>query len=295
MLARIAPALFVLLWSTGFIASKLGAPHAEPFTFLSVRFLLVIAIMVPICLVARAPWPTGSAFRHSVVVGALMHGVYLSGVFWAIRHGMPAGVVALLVSLQPVLTAVLAWPLLGERITLRHWGGLALGLAGAVLVIWPKLEAEVASEGSGINVATATAATLALLGMTLGTIYQKSSAAHPDLRTGSVVQFLGAIAVAGPLALLLETREIVWSGPFLVALAWLVIPMSIVSINLLMILIRQNAVSRLSALFYLVPAVTAVLAYLMFGETLAPMQLVGVVLVMAAVVLIKPVAFRAKE
>lgn len=289
MLARFAPALFVLLWSTGFIASKLGAPYAEPFTFLSVRFLLVMSVMVPICLVARASWPTGAAFRHAFIVGALIHGVYLSGVFWALRNGMPAGVVALLVSLQPVLTAVLAWPLLGERITGRHWGGLALGLAGAALVIWPKLEGTVATSGSGINPATATAAALALLGMTLGTIYQKSSVAHSDLRTGSVVQFVGAIAVAGPLALMFETHEIVWSGEFILAMAWLVIPLSIVSINLLMILIRQNAVSRLSALFYLVPAVTALLAYLIFGETLTAMQLVGIVMVMAAVVLIKPV------
>ncbi len=290
MLARFAPALFVLLWSSGFIASKLGASYAEPFTFLSVRFLLVFAIMVPICLMARASWPKGAAFRHSFIVGALMHGVYLSGVFWAHRHGMPAGVVALLVSLQPVLTAVLAWPLLGERITALHWGGLALGLVGASLVIWPKLEVVAVTAGSGINPATATSAALALLGMTFGTIYQKNSDAHPDLRTGSVVQFLGAIAVAGPLALIFETRDIIWSGEFMLALAWLVIPMSIVSINLLMILIRQNAVSRLSALFYLVPAVTALLAYLMFGETLTVMQLAGVAMVMAAVVLIKPVA-----
>ena len=290
MLARIAPALFVLLWSTGFVASKLGAPYAEPFTFLSVRFLLVIAIMVPLCLWAGASWPRGVALRHSLVVGAAIHGVYLSGVFWAIRNGMPAGVVALIVSLQPVLTAVLAWPLLGERIGPRHWAGLALGFAGAVLVLAPKLEAAAGGGGSGIDPATVTAALVALIGMTLGTIYQKSSVAHADLRTGSVVQFVGALAVSGPLALAVETREIVWSGPFVLALGWLVLPMSIVSITLLMMLIRQNAVSRLSALFYLVPAVTAVIAYLVFGETLVPVQLLGVGLVMAAVVLIRPTA-----
>lgn len=289
MLARLAPSLFVILWSSGFIASKLGAPYAEPFTFLSVRFLLVIAIMVPICLAVRATWPSGAAFRHSLVVGALIHGIYLSGVFWAIRHGLPAGVTALIVSLQPVLTAILAWPLLGERISAKHWGGLAIGLLGAALVVAPKLEAVAASGGSGITLPAALSAVLALLGMTLGTIYQKHSVAHSDLRTGSVVQFIGALAVSGPLALLLETREIAWTGPFLLALGWLVIPMSIVSINLLMLLIRQNAVSRLSALFYLVPAVTAVLAYLMFGETLSLVQLLGVVLVMAAVVLINPI------
>lgn len=289
MLARVAPALFVFLWSTGFVASKLGAPYAEPFTFLSVRFLLVMAIMVPLCWWAGAQWPQADALRHSLVVGAMIHGVYLSGVFWALRNGMPAGVVALIVSLQPVLTAVLAWPLLGERIEARHWAGLALGLLGALLVLAPKLEVA-AVAGGGIDAATVTSALIALVGMTLGTIYQKHSTAHADLRTSSVLQFVGALAVSGPLALVFETRDIVWSGEFVFALGWLVLPMSIVSITLLMMLIRQNAVSRLSAVFYLVPAVTAVIAYLVFGETLTLMQLMGVLLVMAAVVLIRPVS-----
>lgn len=290
MLARLAPALFVFLWSTGFVASKLGAPYAEPFTFLSVRFLSVIVIMVPICLMAGASWPRGSAFVHSLVVGALIHATYLGGVFWALRHGLPAGVTALIVSLQPVLTAILAWPLIGERITAKHWGGLALGLAGAVLVVLPKLESAVSADGSGITAVTVGSALVALFGMTLGTIYQKNSVAHPDLRTGSVVQFLGALLVSGPLALLVETREIVWSQDFVIALVWLVLPMSIISINLLMVLIRQNAVARLSGIFYLVPAVTAAIAYVVFGETLSALQLVGVGLVMAAVFLIAPIS-----
>lgn len=290
MLARLAPALFVFLWSTGFVASKLGAPYAEPFTFLSVRFLSVIVIMVPICLMAGASWPRGSAFVHSLVVGALIHATYLGGVFWALRHGLPAGVTALIVSLQPVLTAILAWPLIGERITAKHWGGLALGLAGAVLVVLPKLESAVSADGSGITAVTVGSALVALFGMTLGTIYQKNSVAHPDLRTGSVVQFLGALLVSGPLALLVETREIVWSQDFVIALVWLVLPMSIISINLLMVLIRQNAVARLSGIFYLVPAVTAAIAYVVFGETLSVLQLVGVGLVMAAVFLIAPIS-----
>jgi drug/metabolite transporter (DMT)-like permease len=290
MLVRLAPALFVFLWSTGFVASKLGAPYAEPFTFLSIRFLLVIAIMVAICLATRAVWPTGAALRHAVVVGMLIHGVYLSGVFWAIRNGLPAGVTALIVSLQPVLTAILAWPLLGERIAPRHWAGLAIGLVGALLVVAPRLEGVVASGGEGITLANALSAVVALVGMTLGTIYQKHSAAHSDLRTGSVLQFVGALAVAGPLALAFETRVVAWTPAFVTALAWLVLPMSILSINLLMMLIRRNAVAPLSALFYLVPAVTAVIAFIVFGETLSLVQVVGVALVMAAVGLIRPTA-----
>lgn len=288
MLARSAPALFVVLWSTGFIASKLGAPYAEPFTFLAVRFLIVIAAMALIGLAVGAAWPTGRDLRHAFVVGALIHGVYLGGVFWAIRNGLPAGVAALIVSLQPVLTAVLAAPVLGERISERHWIGLGTGLLGAILVVAPKLEAVAATGGSGITPATVGAALAALAGMTLGTIYQKRAPQRADLRSGAVVQFAGALAVTAPLSLAVETRAIVWSPSFVVALTWLVVVLSIVSITLLMVLIRQNAVSRLSGLFYLVPAVTAVMAYLMFGETLALVQLVGIGLVMAAVVLIDP-------
>lgn len=292
MLTRLAPAVFVLLWSTGFIASKLGAPYAEPFTFLSVRFVIVILVMAAFCAWVGAAWPRGAALRHAVIVGALIHGVYLGGVFWAIRNGLPAGVSALIVSLQPVLTAVVAAGLLGERITPKHWLGLALGLAGAVLVVGPKLDLGVLSGGSGITPSTVAAAVAALVGMTLGTIYQKNSAAHPDLRTGSVAQFAGALAVTGPLSLILETREITWAGPFVVALGWLVIVLSIVSITLLMVLIRENAVARLSGLFYLVPAVTAILAYAMFGEALTLIQVLGIGMVMAAVVLIDPVGHK---
>ncbi len=292
LLPRIAPALFVLLWSTGFIASKLGGPYAEPATFLSVRFLIVLAILVPVALLFSAPWPTGWPAIHSIVVGALIHGAYLGGVFWAIRNGLPAGVSALIVSLQPVLTAVLAATLLGERITPRHWGGLALGLLGAALVVGPKIELAEHARSTGITVATVCSCGVALLGMTIGTIYQKRFSTKADLRTGTALQFIGALVVTAPLALVVETREIVWSAPFMAALAWLVIVLSIVSIMLLMFLIRQNAVSRLSGLFYLVPAVTAGLAFLMFGETLTLVQLTGVAMVMGAVVLIDPVGTK---
>lgn len=292
LLARVAPALFVVLWSTGFIASKLGGPYAEPFTFLSVRFLIVMAILAPVALAFSAPWPSGPAAVHSIVVGALIHGAYLGGVFWAIRNGLPAGVSALIVSLQPVLTAVLAATLLGERITSRHRGGLALGLLGAALVVAPKLELAIEAGGTGINAATVGSCLVALFGMTLGTIYQKRFSTKADLRTGTALQFVGALAVTGPLALMVESRDIVWSPSFIVALAWLVIVLSIVSISLLMLLIRENAVARLSGLFYLVPAVTAGMAYLMFGETLTLLQLGGVALVMGAVVLIDPVGAK---
>ena len=288
MLMRIAPVLFVLLWSTGFIGSKLGAADAEPFTFLALRFLLVLALLVPVVLLGRRQARGWHERGHAMVAGTLIHGAYLGGVFWAIRHGMPAGVAALIVSLQPIVTAVLAGPLLGERLSARHWLGLALGLVGAVLILAPKLERAVAAggSGSGIDAATVTATVLALAGITAGTLYQKKFAGRIDLAVGAVWQYVGALAVVGTGSLLLETRVVNWTPNFIFALGWLVVVLSIGAIFLLMLLIRQNAVASVSGLFYLVPAVTAVIAYFMFGETLDLVQTVGLVLATLAVLLI---------
>lgn len=288
MLMRIAPVLFVLLWSTGFIGSKLGAADAEPFTFLALRFLLVLALLVPVVLLGRRQARGWHERGHAMVAGTLIHGAYLGGVFWAIRHGMPAGVAALVVSLQPIVTAVLAGPLLGERLSARHWLGLALGLVGAVLILAPKLERAVAAggSGSGIDAATVTATVLALAGITAGTLYQKKFAGRIDLVVGAVWQYVGALAVVGTGSLLLETRVVNWTPNFIFALGWLVVVLSIGAIFLLMLLIRQNAVASVSGLFYLVPAVTAVIAYFMFGETLDLVQTAGLVLATLAVLLI---------
>lgn len=288
MLMRIAPVLFVLLWSTGFIGSKLGAADAEPFTFLALRFLLVLALLVPVVLLGRRQARGWHERGHAMVAGTLIHGAYLGGVFWAIRHGMPAGVAALIVSLQPIVTAVLAGPLLGERLSARHWLGLALGLVGAVLILAPKLERAVAAggSGSGIDTATVTATVLALAGITAGTLYQKKFAGRIDLVVGAVWQYVGALAVVGTGSLLLETRVVNWTPNFIFALGWLVVVLSIGAIFLLMLLIRQNAVASVSGLFYLVPAVTAVIAYFMFGETLDLVQTAGLVLATLAVLLI---------
>lgn len=287
MLMRLAPFIFVILWSTGFIGSKLGAKDAEPFTFLSLRFLIVLALMAPVA-IARGALGRGVRERgHAFVVGMLIHGAYLGGVFWAIRNGMPAGMVALVVSLQPIVTSVLAGPLLGETVTARAWAGLGLGLVGAGLVVAPKI----ASAGNlgvaaAIGTAPVVASLVALAGMTAGTLYQKRFAGGIDLIAGAVWQYAGALLVVGLGAILTETREVTWSPNFIVALAWLVLVLSIGAISLLMLLIRQNAVSSVSGLFYLVPATTAVMAYLLFGENLAPLQLVGLVLATVAVLLI---------
>jgi drug/metabolite transporter (DMT)-like permease len=278
MLLRLAPVLFVLLWSTGFIGAKLGGEDAEPFTFLSLRFGLALAALLPV-----AAWRGGLGGRgrgHAFLVGMLIHGVYLGGVYWAIRRGMPAGVSALIVSLQPILTAVLAGPWLGERLTARDWTGLALGLLGAGLIVAPKL-----GSGAGFDAASLAASVAALFAITLGTIYQKRFGGGVDLVGGAVWQYFGALAVVG-LGAAFETRAIQWTPGLAFALAWLVLALSIGAVFLLMLLIRRHAVSGVSGLFYLVPACTAAMAYLMFGERLTLVQLVGMAAAIAGVGLI---------
>ena len=281
LLPRLAPGIFVLLWSTGFIGAKLGAPHAEPFSFLFIRFVIVAVLLATIAVIGRTRWPRGRAALDSVIAGALLHGVYLGGVFWAIDRGMPAGVSALVVGLQPLATAFLVSPILGETITLRHWAGLVVGLFGLALVLLPRLDVA----GAGINMATIGATTIAMLGITFGTIYQKRFATGAPLLTGGVFQYLGALVLVGLAALLLESFTIEWNGEFVFALGWLVVVLSIGAISLLMILIREGAVSRVAMLVYLVPAVSALIAYFLFGETLTLVQLVGMAVTMIAVAL----------
>lgn len=284
MLLRIAPLLFVLLWSTGFIASKVGAPHAEPFTFLAIRFALVLAILIPIVLLFRFPLPDRRSALNATLTGILIHTAYLAGVLWALRLDMPAGVVALIVATQPVLTAIVAGPLLGEGITGRHWVGLVLGFAGVVLVLSPKIVGLGSSEG--LTALTVLAASAGLLGITLGTLNQKLNGAAGDLVSLTMFQYIGALAVAFVGALTFETMQVEWTIDFLAALAWLVIVLSLGAIGLLMLLIRASAVSRVTSLFYLVPATTSVMAWAYFGEEMMMLQMAGVILTMLAVIVI---------
>ena len=285
MLMRLVPVIFVLLWSTGFIGSKLGASDAEPFTFLSLRFLIVLAILFPVLLVTGRRARGWRERGHSMVVGMLIHGTYLGGVFWSIRHGMPAGVSALIVSLQPILTSLLSAPLLGERLAARHWAGLALGLAGAVLILEPGLAGAFDAD-SGITAPNVAANLIALVGITASTIYQKRFATGTDMLAGTVWQYVGAVLLVGAGSFLFETQAIHWTPKFIFALGWLVLVLSIGAISLLMLLIRQSAVASVSGLFYLVPACTAVVAFFMFDETLSPLQLAGLALATVAVLMI---------
>lgn len=274
------PALFVLLWSTGFIGARLGLPHAEPLTFLTLRYIAVIALMLPLALALRAPWPASLAeTRHIAVAGLLLQGGYLGGVFCAVHAGMSAGVVALIVGMQPLLTAAAAGRLLGERVTPLQWCGLALGLAGVALVVWQKMSLHGMSAGSLLL------ALGALAGITLGTLYQKRYCPSFDLRTGSVIQFTAALAVTLPLAYILETMQVQWTSEFVFALGWLVLVLSLGATTMLFRLIQRGAATRVTSLFYLTPAVTAIMAWLMFGEVLSTVAVCGMAIAVAGVAL----------
>ncbi|MDX2287670.1 MAG: EamA family transporter [Hyphomicrobiaceae bacterium] len=288
MLLRLAPLLFVILWSTGFIASKVAGEHAEPFTLLLVRFALTFALLMGWAVWTRIDWPTRPALIHAAVTGILIHTAYIGGVLWALRLGMPSGVVAAVVCLQPVLTGILAGPLLGERPGRQHWLGLAVGLAGVLMVLAPKLAA--VSPAGALGPLSVVMVLAALIGITLGTINQKRHGATGDLIGLTIAQYAGATAVAGMIALATEDMAIAWTAEFTLALAWLVLVLSIGAIGLLMLLIRASAVSSVTGLFYLVPAVTALMAAAMFGETLSIVQLAGMALVMAAVAVLRPAA-----
>lgn len=282
MLLRLAPLLFVLLWSTGFIGSKIVGEHAEPFTVLSIRFGLVLLILAPMA--AFAPRVSLVAARDAAISGALIHSIYIGGVMWALRFGMPTGTVAMIVCLQPVLTALLAGPLLGEKIGARHWTGLAIGLAGVGLVVAPKMGLVTATSTS--NVAAVVASLAGLVAITCGTLWQKARGHTGDLKTLAFWQYIGAVGVSLALALGFETMRVDWNLEFGLAMAWLVLVLSIGAIGLLLVLIRASAVSRVTSLFYLVPAVTALMAWAMLGETLTLVQMSGIALVMIAVLLI---------
>lgn len=285
------PALFVVLWATGFIGARLGMPHAEPLAFLSLRFAIASGILFALAVAMGAQWPKGRHFVHSMVVGALLHGVYLGCVFWAIDHGMPAGLSAMIVGLQPLATAILAGALLGEDISSRHWIGLGVGLAGLGLVLFPRLDVT----GSGVTVVNIVVCAISVLGATLGTVYQKRFVPDTDLRTGTCAQYIGAAIPCLLYALAFERFAFDWNGELIFALAWLVFVLSIGAIFLLMILIRQGSVARVASLFYLVPAVTALIAWPLFGETLLPIQIGGMVLCAAAVALATRGSEQAKK
>ncbi len=282
-LIRATPLTFALLWSSGFIVAKYAAPDADPFSFLAVRFALSIGILAAIAVAGRAPWPAGpGAITHNVVAGMLLHGGYLGGVWWAISNGEPASLAGVLTAIQPLLTGLLAGPLLGERVTLRQWIGIASGFVGIVLVLAPRLTTVDVGALGGLTAPIIVNA-LAVVALTLGTFYQKRFAVSADLRTGTCLQYVGALIVIAPLMLLAQSWRFDPTPSLLATLAFSVLVLSIAAIALLLLMIRHGEVSRIAALIYLVPPFTAVQAFLLFGESLSLVQIVGMAVTAAGV------------
>ncbi|HYD31542.1 MAG TPA: DMT family transporter [Azospirillaceae bacterium] len=283
---RLAPAIFVVLWSTGFIGAKFGLPYAEPLTFLFVRLAFVATVLTLVALVMRARWPaTRAEAGHIAVAGLLVHGIYLGGVFMAIKAGLPAGVTSLVVGLQPLLTAAAAGPVFGERVAPRQWLGLALGLVGVALVVSGKLL-------PGASLAGLPLAVFALAGITAGTLYQKRYCVGMDLRSGTAIQYIATSTVLLVLAWSTETMRIEWTGEFVFALVWLSLVLSVGAIFLLFLLIRRGAAAQVASLFYLVPPFTAAFAWALFDERLGVPALVGMVLTAVGVALVNRSAPR---
>ena len=274
------PGIFVIFWATGFIAAKLGIPYAGPMTFLALRFILVLAILLVLALAMRAPWPPREDWFNIAVAGVFVHAGYLGFVFASVYNGVEAGVSAMMAGLQPVLTAALAGPLLGEMITRRQWSGFALGFIGVGMVVQAKL-----AQGLGTPLGMVFAF-LACVSMTAGTLWQKRHGSRMDIRTGSIIQFTASLILVLPLAIWLEDFRHEWSRDFIIAMAWLVIVLSIGTIFILLVVIRRGAISKISTLFFLVPPTTALMAWALFNETLGPLSFAGMMLIAVAVLMV---------
>ncbi len=273
------PAVFVLIWSTGFVVARLGMPHAPPLTFLCWRYALSIVAMGGWALGARVAWPREAGqWGHLAVSGMLMHAGYLGGVWAAIKAGAPAGTVALIVGLQPLLTAVWVSARGQHRVPPAQWLGLLLGLAGLALVVWHKMGGELTAANLGLTL-------LALAAITVGTLYQKARVRPIDVRAGNCVQLIAAMVVSLPLAALEPGRVDPQPG-LIVAMAWSVLVLTLGGSSLLMLLIQRGAATRVTSLMYLVPPCTAAMAWLLFGEPLGVVTLAGMAMCAAGVAIV---------
>src|SRR3954453_23590641 len=277
--ARAAPILFVLLWSTGFIGTKYVVNNADPLTYLAIRMAFVVGLMAVIVAIARPKWPDRIGVAHSAVAGILVHGFYLGGTAIAIAHSIPAGLSALIPGLQPILTSTLANRWLGERVTPLQWSGLLLGLAGVVLILHGRPMSGDAGWGW-------LASAVSLVSITLGTLYQRRFCGDIDWRAGNLVQYVAVTIFFGAGAWLFESNVVHWNSEFVLSLVWLAVVLSIGSIGLLYWLIRRSAATSVASLFYLVPAVTAIMAYALFGERLDAVAISGMLACAAAVFLV---------
>ncbi len=269
---RFMPAVFVLIWSTGFIVARYGMPHGPPMHFLATRYLLSVLCFLPWIWLSGSRWPQGrTQWRHLAITGVLMHAAYLGGVWAAIKAGMGSGVSALVVGLQPVLTAV--WlSAAGTRVHVRQWAGLVLGLVGLILVVSGKFGTGSAQDH--VNLLNLTLVLVALISITIGTLYQKRFVATCDVRTANAIQLSAAFVVTLPLALL-ESEPMVWNSESIGAMAWSVLVLTLGGSSLLYLLIQRGAATSVTSLLYLVPPTAALMAWLLFGEPITAFTVVG--------------------
>ena len=269
-LERFAPALFVLLWSTGFVGAKYGLPYADPFVFLSVRILLAALLLFALARALRMPVRIGrGAIARSGLIGFFLHACYLGGVFYSIAQGLPAGVAAVVTSLQPVLVSLIAVKVLGEQLRLRQVAGLLIGLVGVVMVLGPSIDAQ-------IPLAAIIAILVALIGSTTATLLQKKLGADIPLISGTAYQYLFSGCVLGIIALATQETSITWSLRFTAAFVWLVLVLSVGAILLLLWLLNTGSAAKVSSLFYLVPPATAIEAFFLFGEKVNTQGFLGI-------------------
>lgn len=276
------PFLFVFLWSTGFIGAKYALPFIEPFYLLFIRMLWTIAVFLLLCIVLKVQWPTWQQAKQQMIAGLLIHGLYLGGVFAAIKWGMPAGITSIIVGIQPLLTALIGWRLFGENLLPRQWLGLVLGSIGVTVVVastrlhgnfdltWPALSAAI----------------IALFAISIGTVYQKRYGAGVNLVAGSLWQYISTAILMGVLAYSFETRVVIWDRQLILALVWLVLGLSVSAILLLMYMIREGEAAKVASYFYLVPAATSIEAWILFGEALPAIAVAGIGVTVAGVYLV---------
>ena len=282
--------IFIIIWSSGFIVSRLGMPFSEPMTFLFLRFSGVCVLMLPIILWKKIPWPSLQQIVHIAVAGSLLQFGYLAGVWISVRAGMPAGLSALIVGLQPILTALLAY-FVAEKINSRQWLGLFLGLIGVVLVLSAKLNTH------GVTMSNILWNVFALISITAGTIYQKKYCPSFDLRIGSFIQFMTSAFISGLAAIAFETRVVQWSNEMIGALVWSIFFISIGAISLLFVLIRRGNATKVSSIMYLSPPTNAVLAWIFFKEPLTPIIVIGTIVTSLGVLLVNqsPASFLSQS
>jgi drug/metabolite transporter (DMT)-like permease len=286
MLLRLAPVLFVLIWSTGWIAARAAAPLADPLTFLAARYALAALALFLILLAFGVKMPSDRRlWAHGLASGVLLHAIYLGGVWYVIDEGLATPLSGLIAALQPLLTAVLAVAWLAEQLTRRQWLGLGLGFAGLVIALLPKLfelEGEALTAAAWLIVINV----VAMVSVTLGTLYQKRFLQGGDLRAISMLQYVGATLATLPFAYLLEEMHITINIESIAIMAWSVLGLSLAAIGLLLLLIRHGAVSRAATLIYLIPPLVALEAWMLFGEDLAPIAILGMLITVFGVYLV---------